>query len=331
MKRAIYILFLFAFGILNVKGQDALFSQYYSAPLYLAPSFAGGTKGSRVVMNYRNQWPGIKTAYNVFSLSYDHYFPQYNAGIGFIILRDQAGTANLNKTNLGLFYSYNFRIKRDFTIRPGISFQMSKTSIDFDKLIFYEQLTFDGIIPQNSEVISFEKKRSLDMAVSVLFYTKDKWGGITLDHFNRPDESLQGYMGEVPVRFRMYGGMKFYADKRDIETNYFSANFVFKKQGKFTQLDIGGSYFKSPFNMGLSYRGVPIRSSYENYRNNDAIIFLVGYVINNLQIGYSYDLTISRLISNSWGSHEISITYLFLQDQKVKHPRRNVIIPCAKF
>ena len=330
MKKLIYILIIFL-SVSNLFGQDALFTQYYSAPLYLAPSFAGGTKGSRMVMNYRNQWPGIKTTYRVFSMSYDHYFPQYSSGLGFIFLNDLAGSANLRKANTGIFYSYNFRIKRDFTIRPGLSFQYSQTSIDFNKLVFYEQLTFDGIIPQNSEAISFEKKRTLDMSMSLLFYSLDKWGGVTLDHFNNPDESLQGYMSYIPLRFRLFGGMKFYTDKRDIETNYFSTNFVFKKQGKFAQLDIGGSFFKAPFNMGLAYRGIPLRKNFQGYGNNDAISFLIGYVIQDLQIGYSYDLTLSHLISNSWGAHEISITYLFLQDQKVKNPRRNVIIPCAKF
>ncbi|MEJ0030308.1 MAG: type IX secretion system membrane protein PorP/SprF [Bacteroidota bacterium] len=41
------------------SAQDAQFSQFYAAPLYLNPAFAGSTNQGRVGMNYRNQWPGI--------------------------------------------------------------------------------------------------------------------------------------------------------------------------------------------------------------------------------------------------------------------------------
>ncbi len=332
MRKFFYILLLFitAFGQRGLT-QDALFSQYYSAPLYLAPSFAGGTKGSRLALNYRNQWPGISTTYSIFSFSYDHFFPQYNSGLGLIILKDVAGTANLNKTNIGFQYSYKFRINRKFNIRPGISFQMTQLSIDFNKLVFYEQLTFNGIIPQNSEVNHLTKKSYLDLSFSTLFYTEDEWAGITIDHLNKPEESLESYLSPVPTRFRIFGGKKFYSDKRKKELQFISTNFVFKKQGSFSQFDIGGAFFKAPFNMGLAYRGIPFKKNFEGFSNHDAIILLLGYVLKDLKIGYSYDLTISRLAPNSWGSHEISIVFLFLQNQIVRHPHNAIIIPCAKF
>ena len=77
----------------------------------------------------------------------------------------------------------------------------------------------------------------------------------------------------------------------------------FQKQGKFYQTDIGLYYYKDPLIFGLWYRGIPFATS----QAGDAVIGLVGIKTNNLHIGYSYDFTISNLITSSGGAHEISL------------------------
>jgi type IX secretion system PorP/SprF family membrane protein len=48
------------------------------------------------------------------------------------------------------------------------------------------------------------------------------------------------------------------------------------------------------------------------YRHQDAIVILAGMeLLTGLKIGYSYDITISRLVSYSSGSHEVMIGYSF--------------------
>jgi type IX secretion system PorP/SprF family membrane protein len=336
MKKLIKIFFVVLLFIVNpfyLKSQDALLTQYYASPLYLAPSFAGGTAGSRLVLNYRNQWPGIKKTYQVFSMSYDHFFPQYGSGIGVIILKDMAGTGNLNRTSFGLNFSHNLRINREWNFRPGLEVKMIQTSIDFEKLIFYEQLTFQGIIPQNSETNTIEKKVVADFTSSVLFYSSDLWFGLTFDHMNRTNESLQKIESEMPSKFRFYVGKKFFLNNKKLSYNEESVSFsfVYKSQRNFDQFDVGAYWLKMPFVIGLWYRGLPIKHYEKGYHNNDAISILLGYQMQDIKFGYSYDLTISRLVSHAYGSHEISIIYLFLQDQKVRKKRRRVIIPCPKF
>ncbi len=333
--KSIILVFLFLFlSFFDLKAQDAMFSQYYSAPLYLAPSFAGSTDGSRVVLNYRNQWPSVQTAYNVYSFSYDHYFAGYKSGVGIYMLRDVAGSGNLSKTNVGLQYSYKVRLTREWFLIPAIQFQVSQLSIDFDKLVFYEQLTFNGVIPQNSETNTVNGVKYLDVAASVIGFNKNQWYGISIDHFNKPNESLKNSIGTVPVRTKFFGGKKFYTDNRSSKYNResFSASFIFQKQESFMQLDIGGYWSKMPIALGLWYRGIPVNNKKNTgYYNNDAISLLLGYHFQDLRIGYSYDLTISRLVGHTWGSHEISIILEFLQDKMPKRVRKRAIIPCPKF
>jgi hypothetical protein len=67
------------------------------------------------------------------------------------------------------------------------------------------------------------------------------------------------------------------------------------------------------------------------YRNQDAVIGLVGLKYNQFSFGYSYDYTISRLTNRiTTGSHEISVIYEFEQAQKAKKMRHRVL-PCPRF
>ncbi|MEZ4739977.1 MAG: type IX secretion system membrane protein PorP/SprF [Flavobacteriales bacterium] len=72
-----------------------------------------------------------------------------------------------------------------------------------------------------------------------------------------------------------------------------------------------------PFFAGLWYRGLPVFKKYAlGYMNNDAIAVLVGTIIEDLRIGYSYDITISRLATAGGGAHGITIGYELVQRHK---------------
>jgi hypothetical protein len=79
MKRVVLIISS-VFVCLGINAQDPHFSQFYSNPLYLATSFAGSSLGSRVVLNYRDQWPSVPGTYITSSFSFDHYFPKIKSG-----------------------------------------------------------------------------------------------------------------------------------------------------------------------------------------------------------------------------------------------------------
>jgi hypothetical protein len=64
------------------------------------------------------------------------------------------------------------------------------------------------------------------------------------------------------------------------------------------------------------------------YRSTDAIILLFGVRTSRFSLGYSYDMTISRLTMASGGAHEIS----FIVRMPQKTGRINYQqIPCAIF
>src|SRR4030095_7348775 len=77
-----------AAGLFAVLGQgmaqDAHFTQFYAAPTYLSPAFAGTSLQSRFSMIYRDQWPAIPGAFVTYAAAYDHYLSQANSGLGVV-------------------------------------------------------------------------------------------------------------------------------------------------------------------------------------------------------------------------------------------------------
>jgi len=61
---------------------------------------------------------------------------------------------------------------------------------------------------------------------------------------------------------------------------------------------------------------------YRQWANSDAMTIMLGYVRNELQVGYSYDITLSNLNQVSNNTHEIMVSYCF-RPPTVKPPEKN--------
>lgn len=326
-----FILFLFIAPV-NMVAQDAQFSQFYSAPVYLNPAFVGVNKQHRIIGNYRNQWPEIPGAFVTYNLSYDMNISDINSGVGFMLTRDKIGSAGLSFTRASFQYAYQIQIRRKYFLRMGMDFGYVFRNIDRSQMVFGDQLIRGAYLP-TVEFVENRTVRYVDISSGILLYSAKFWAGMAFHHMNTPNQSLIGENSPLPLQFSMQGGMKIRLDDvfGSYTDNYLYPAIHYKAQGKFDQIDVGLYYERNPFYLGLWYRGIPVFKQYEaGYRNDDAVILLVGVKHKDMQIGYSYDITVSRLVSNTGGAHEISISYEFAGRRKpLSESLRNV--PCPKF
>lgn len=325
MKKFVLIIFSVVMG-LSASPQDPHFTQFYSSPLFMGPSFAGGIAGYRSVGNYRNQWLGVKNAYETYSVSWDHNFMEFRSGLGFFIVRDQAGTGNLGNTKGAILYSYDIIPFPEWHIRPGLGFYLSQTSVDFSKLTFGDQLTSDPRPPSSIVLPGKDAVYDIDVSSSVMMYSDNIWFGSTWDHMLQPVNSFYNDDSRLPYKLSFYGGVRkvlkgFLISK--IEESITGA-FIVRKQGEFAQADVGFYLFHEPISFGIWYRGIPIS---KHYRKIDALAFMAGYKLDQISIAYSYDFTISRLGLRSGGSHELAFIYEF----KIRAKKRWKPIPCPTF
>ncbi|MBI5009296.1 MAG: PorP/SprF family type IX secretion system membrane protein [Bacteroidia bacterium] len=328
MARRIIYLLLFVSVFTEGLGQDPTFSQFYANSLYLSPSFTGATEEYRFSMNYRNQWPAVPGVFHTYSIAFDKAMPSFNSGIGVLATYDVAGSGNLSTTNIGLLYSYDFNINREWHIRPGVNFKFYYLGLDIAKLVFNSLITGSGTTPSITPP-PFDNVADVDFATSALVYNDRIWGGITLDHLLVPKTSFYGDDAYVPIKLNLYGGMQIIKKTRLRQKlqEVMSVAFNFQKQAKYYQSDIGLYYYKDPLIFGLWYRGIPLMTS----QAGDAIIGLIGIKTSTVHIGYSYDFTISNLISSTGGAHELSLIYEFNNLTVGQRNKRIRAIPCPEF
>jgi type IX secretion system PorP/SprF family membrane protein len=340
MKTRYLQLVFLVFLSVTAMAQDPQYSQFYAAPLYHNPAFAGSSFRDRVVFNYRNQWPAIPGAFVNYAASYDHYFSKYNSGFGVLLSNSKAGSGELQSFNGAAMYSYQLALSQEWGMRAGIQFGAGHRSLNFYRLTFSDQLNEQGIPLQTQDpsATAYRPVTYFDAGAGLLVYSKKYWIGVASHHMNQPDQSLTETASPLPMRLTVNAGMRIALERPDgrrRSINYgepdktFSPVLLYRHQGGFNQLDLGGYLYYSPMVVGLWYRGLPVLNYKRGFYNHDAVILLVGFKLPNISFGYSYDLTVSRLSPATGGAHEISLSYEF--DTKVKFKKRHRPIPCPRF
>ena len=334
MKRLLTYSFII-FACVTGVAQHFQFSQFYAAPTYLNPAFTGANACGRFTLNYRNQWSGVPGTFNTYQASFDHYIKNMKSGIGIQFFQDQAGLGSLTTTQINVLYAYEARLNKQLMMRAGFSMGNIQRKVDFGKFTFEDQLA-EGTA-NSLEALNYPKINYFDLGTGLLLYSRFAWLGMSFAHLNKPNQSLLNNISPLPTEFKLHGGYKFVIEdlessaKRLPETNFITLAWNYKKQNNFNQLDVGIYYNKNVFVVGFWYRGLPFFKPEATYANSDAVIFLMGVNVDRFKIGYSYDLTVSKLTNmSSRGSHELSMSYMFCKFKRSKK-KKNMLISCPKF
>lgn len=319
------ILFFIGGGhISEMKAQDPEFTQFYANPLYLNPALAGSKRCPRIGLNYRNQWPNLTGSFVTSSASYDQFVDGLNGGIGFYAMTDNAANT-LKTTRAAFMYSYKISVSRKFSVNLAAEAAFFQKSVDINKLTFGDMIDpRRGFVYQTNDVVPGNAVSGVDFSAGILGYTEIFYFGAAAHHLTEPNESLLGNQSDqnarLPMKITGHAGAMIPLEGGSTSYNksktFISPNILFRQQGTFTQLNVG-LYLKSG---ALTY-GVW-------YRNKDAFIATIGLETDNFRLGYSYDVTLSKLGIASGGSHEVSLGIVFPCKPKKKRYRT---ISCPSF
>jgi type IX secretion system PorP/SprF family membrane protein len=330
----------------SVTAQDPQFSQFYSAPLYLNPAFAGSTGQNRIGINYRNQWPALDANFVTFSAYADTYIEDKNSGVGVLINRDREGVFGMTSTSIAFQYAYDLRLTKGLSFRPGFQGAIYNRSINFDKLTFGDQFdpnTGDVRSPTSLENLNTGQSKFFpDISLGGLLYSQNAWLGVSTIHITQPNQSLVGGEDKLPMKVSLHGGYKFFFREGTMKTGVYSIpqersiapTIQYRHQGQWDQMDVGTYFTLEPLVLGIWYRGIPFKTV-NGFSNNESLVLLIGITKRGpkdvLNIGYSYDYTLSKLGPSSGGAHEFSISYSWSTRDPRKPPKDKLIIPCPKF
>ncbi|MFL5753362.1 MAG: PorP/SprF family type IX secretion system membrane protein [Bacteroidia bacterium] len=348
MKKIILISLMLMGGLL--LAQDPASSQFFFNPMYLNPAFAGTTKGGRVGGVYRNQWPNVPSKFVTYNAWGDIYNPLFHGGLGFIAQQDISGEGLMKTTTFGLIQSFERAIPKIVRIRAGYNVSMINKRVDWSKLVFSDQLdAVQGQIYQSKAIpgaaagkimvdfdagfmLDFPKFRLKESQITNTF-------GYVANHLTQPNQALTGGNAPLPMKHTVHYTMVIsIADNNPNEKSlYISPNIIWEKQGNFTTSNFGFYVTRDPLIAGLFYR----KKQTLNFKDSDAFILYLGLRKElsetvAMRVGYSYDVTISRLTSNTMGSHEVSLIFefkraeLFSKNHKL-HKRNKRAMECEDF
>ncbi|MEY3199419.1 MAG: hypothetical protein RJA13_1377 [Bacteroidota bacterium] len=319
MKKIITaVSFLFIIG--NVSAQDPTFTQFYANPLYLNPALAGSNNCGRIASNYRNEWPQLTGNYITYSASYDQYFKNISGGFGILATHDQQGQGTIKTTMLGLIYSYHATLTRKWKLLFGVRAAWYQKSLDWDKLTFGDMIDpRRGFIYATGDVPRGGTRGFFDASAGTVIYNKNFFAGVAMHHLNTPNESMIIGDSKLPMRFTAHMGAEIQlgAKSKYSNTTSIMPNVIYQYQNGFQELSVGTYIKYGAFNAGAWYR------------NRDAFILTIGINTGKFRLGYSYDVTVSKLNNGvSGGSHEISLGFNLKCKKSVQKFR---MISCPSF
>jgi type IX secretion system PorP/SprF family membrane protein len=327
VKKRYFFLVAIIFGSListrnnAVRSQDPTFTQFFSNPIYLNPALAGSSGCPRVSMNYRNEWPQLTGNYVTYSAAFDTYSKGIQGGIGLIAMHDQQGQGTITTSMLGGIYSYNLKVNRKFSFMFGARAAWFQKFLDWDKLTFGDMIDpRRGFIYQTGDVPRGNGRRGFfDASAGFVGFGKNFYFGGAVHHLNRPDESMILGESRLPMRFTGHAGADIKLGNRGkyYNTTSIMPNIIYQYQNGFQELNIGTYVKYGNFTVGAWYR------------NRDAFILCFGITTDKFKLGYSYDITVSKLGNGiSGGSHEVSMGFNLKCRRKPKNFRK---ISCPSF
>jgi len=322
------ILLLFAMTMVSglQAQQEPQFTQNMFNRVFSNPGFSGLSDGICVTGLLRQQWAGFKDyegekiGPQTFLVSIDSPVRILKGGVSALVMQDQIGFTKTIVLRLG--YSY---IRRMGFGKLGIGAHVgfNNRTIDFSKFN-----PVDDNDPLLKNISGEESEMLIDASFGIAYEVPDQFFiGVSVNQLlETKGQELANWSTNVDSTtsesflYRMTLDRTFYIQGGYEIPFRRSPNFVLKPYGmiKFdrasVQVDLATLLeFKGMFWGGL------------NYRFQDAVSLLVGMQYKNFKIGYSYDITTSKLgLANTAGSHEVMLKYCFkIEAEKGRKSYRN--------
>lgn len=284
--------------------QDPQFTQFMHSKLIYNPGYAGTSEAICANVLYRQQWVNFPGAPKTGLISFDMPIGNLPIAIGLNVMNDQIGYDKTLFARLALAYNRH--------IGAGI------LGIGIDGGILQKQFNGTWITPDgpgiDQSIPNYNNgggtasnpnlnKLSYDFGVGAYYTIANKmYVGLSSTHLAAQDLKAGGNVKYSLARhYYLVAGYTFNVGEGG--KHGINPNVKVKSDAASTQVDINLTYiYDQRFWIGASYR------------MQDAIAPMVGarFLQNrSLKVGYSYDLTLSKIKGFSSGTHEIMLGYCF--------------------
>lgn len=298
--------------------QDPYYAHFMLNKVNYNPAFAGADAKGYMCANvlYHKQWTGWENAPVTQNVNLN-FTPKLGAwGLGLSLENDKQGFETTLSPRFS--FGYGFNIGTGSSLRVGASAGFQQKGLAGDKLKPLSQILNTGNDP--SVPASAVSALKPDFGFGLYYNNTNFYNlyvGLSATHLVENQFTYQvGASGSVFSTSRRH---MYLVSGCEIPLSSFILypTVLFKYDFAKAQIDLNlYGEFNGKWGAALAYRNDQFRA--------DAITLMGRYKFStNTFIGYSYDLTLSKLgpfASNSYGTHEIVINHCFKLKTKVKTP-----------
>lgn len=305
MRLLLNIILIFFTGLLFGQ-QLPQFSQHMYNKQVLNPAVTGSEMFMVAQLTHRSQWVGFGNSPTTQLLGLHSSINNNNFGVGGFLFNDSYGPFS----NLGFngSYAYHLKVSRKTKLAIGLSGTVSQFSVNGSKIKLNNDA--DPIVNISTSESSFKYNASFGMLLhSEIYY----FGVSALNLIQQKDPLYKsnGMLGSLPSVYHLnaIGGVGIGLDKANTIYPSFLVKYVPNNP---IQVDFNIRYIlENAFEFGVSYR------------TNDAVVGVFNlYLIDDLNLIYSYDFTTSNMLKANKGSHEITIGYYIYYDPIYKKQKK---------
>lgn len=282
------------------------FSQHMYNKQVLNPAVTGSEMYMVAQLTHRSQWIGFGNAPTTQLLGLHSSINNNNFGLGGYLFNDSYGPFS----NLGVngSYAYHLKVSRKTKLGVGLSGTVSQFSVNGSKI----QLNNDADPLVN--LTTSETNLKYNSSFGLLLHNDIYYFGISALNLIQQKDPLyksDGMLGSLPsvYHFNAIGGIGIGLDKSNSIYPSFLVKYIPNNP---IQVDFNLRYIlENAFEFGVSYR------------TGDAFIGVVNlYIMNDLNLIYSYDFTTSNMSKANKGSHEITLSYNIYYDSIYKKQKK---------
>jgi type IX secretion system PorP/SprF family membrane protein len=307
LNRIIYIIIITSTTVFSAQAQDLHFSQFYNSPLTCNPANTGFIPDAdyRLGGTYRKQWASIPVPYKTMTVFGDAQLMRdklYNGwlGVGFTILKDEAGTGALQSTKVYGSLAYHQMLGESSLLSVGFNAGWANKKINTSKLTFDNQWNgkFFDITAPTGENFAATSINYLDVHAGVnyaMFPNENTYinMGASVQHVNRPKESFFDgrtdsgrYDNRLPRRYTVFANAS-------IKQN---DQVIVNPQAYYTRI-ANASELVAGVNIqyNVSGDGAVQLLGGAYYRLKDAIVPMLGIQYKSVKFTFTYDVTTSSL------------------------------------
>lgn len=347
MKQKIIVLFIAIVSLCKLTAQDALFTQFHYAPVYLNPALTGtGKNNLRMSAVTKMQWFNLYKPFKYIAgaVDYSVYDESLRNVVNLAFAANHTSKGYIRNTNISGVVGRSFGTNNgecsnwflSLALQAGYTF----SSVNNKEFIFIDQLDQGGITNGTSSVDLFvngSNKNYFDMNAGFVFTWNDFMIGAAVHHLNKPNISFNGKPEDGKLPQKITGHIGYVYDNGNIKLKPTIIGMV-QGQSKALVAGLLFDFNEFPIQLGCWYR------NNQGFSYNNA--FSVGFTwkwgegkmastrSNDFanRMGISYDSEFNKPgIGTTHGSLEFGIQKDVIVDDNLKCPTSSSGICNYKF